>query len=406
MKIAFYAPSWPPGCVANGIVTYLSQLVPSLRRLGHEVFVLTPLKATECDDPYTIDLQSFAAARTVWGRARYILAPETAQFSAASSAIACAVINLVEEKKLDVLEMEESFGWIYEISRLELLPVVVRLHGPWFLNGRLNDFGETIPLTSRREVREGKGIEHAHFVSVPSENVLRAVKNHYRLKLTASRVISNPINAVVEAEAWNISTCNNDRLLFVGRFDRAKGGDVVLRAFAELAMSNPSLKLTFVGPDIGIKEVDGKVAFFEQFVRSNLPERCWSRIEFCGQKNPLDVMPLRARHFATIIASQQENAPYSVLEAMAHGCPVVATAVGGIPELIKDERNGLLVPSQDVKAMAAACQKLLDNKALAARIARQAWQDCREFHGSEIIAEQTIAAYQDAIHAFKFYNAA
>ena len=91
---------------------------------------------------------------------------------------------------------------------------------------------------------------------------------------------------------------------------------------------------------------------------------------------------------------------------MACGCPVVATAVGGIPELIKDERNGLLVASQDVKAMAAACQKLLDNKALAARVARQAWQDCREFHRLENIAEQTVAMYQETIDTFGFCNAA
>jgi glycosyltransferase involved in cell wall biosynthesis len=406
MKIAFFAPSWPPGYLANGIVTYLSYLVPELRRLGHEVFVLTTLEGRECDDPYTIDLQSFAFTRSLWDRAKYRFAPETAKFNAVSSAIACAVIKLVEEKKLDVLEMEESFGFSYEISGLKRLPVVVRLHGPWFLNGRFNDPGETIPVNRRRQVREGRGIQHAHFVSAPSAEVLQAVKDHYHLKLTASRVISNPINAVVGAEMWNVDTCNNNTLLFVGRFDRRKGGDFVLRAFAELAMSNPGLKLTFVGPDIGIKEVDGRVSFFEQFVRTNFPERCWSQIEFCGQKNHLDVMSLRTGHFATIIASQYEIAPYSVLEAMACGCPVVATAVGGIPELIKDGRNGLLVPSQDVKAMTAACQKLLDDKALATRLARQAWQDCREFHGSESITKQTIAVYQDAIDTFKFCNAA
>jgi glycosyltransferase involved in cell wall biosynthesis len=406
MKIALFAPYWPPGHVSNGIVTYMSHLVPALRRQGHEVFVLTFFRGAECDDPHTIDLQSFAPKRTLWDRAKYRLAPETSRFNAEASAIACAVIKLVEEKKLDVLEMEESFGWSYEVSRLKLLPVVVRLHGPWFLNGRFNDPGETSSLNRRRQMREGRAIQQANFVSAPSAEVLRAVRDHYNLKLTASKVISNSITAADEVESWRVSTCDNQKLLFVGRFDRRKGGDFVLRAFAELAMSNPALKLTFVGPDIGIKEGNGKISYFEQFVRNNFPERCWSRIEFCGQKRQSDVMSLRASHFATIIASQYEIAPYSVLEAMACGCPVVATAVGGIPELIKDERNGLLVASQDVKAMAAACQKLLDNKALAARVARQAWQDCREFHGLENIAEQTVAMYQETIDTFWFCNAA
>ena len=61
MKIALLVPSWPPGFSANGIVTYASQLVPALRRLGHEVFVLTACKATGDDDPYTIDLRGFVS---------------------------------------------------------------------------------------------------------------------------------------------------------------------------------------------------------------------------------------------------------------------------------------------------------------------------------------------------------
>ena len=60
MKIALHVGSWPTGLIANGIDTYASQLVPALRRLGHEVFVLTANKAADHRDPYTIDLRSFA----------------------------------------------------------------------------------------------------------------------------------------------------------------------------------------------------------------------------------------------------------------------------------------------------------------------------------------------------------
>jgi glycosyltransferase involved in cell wall biosynthesis len=405
MRIAFFAPSWPPGHVANGIVTYLSQLVPELRRLGHKVFVITPGKAADCDDPYTIDLQALAPTRTVWDRLRFRLAPEATQFNAMSSMIASVVTKLVEVEKVDVLEMEESFGWSYEVSRRKLLPVVVKLHGPWFLSGKAND-DDTDHLNRRRQEWEGRAIQHAQFVTSPSVAVLQAVKSHYDVKLAASRVVPNPVKATTEEKRWNIETCNNERLLFVGRFDQAKGGDLILRAFAQLAMSNPWLKLTFVGPDRGIKRPDGKILSFDKFVRSRFPDACRSRIEFYGQMTHSDVMSLRTRHFSTIVASPYETFPYAVLEAMSLGCPVVATAVGGIPEIIKNLRNGLLVPSQNVEAVAAACQKLLDDRALAVRIGHQAWQDCREFYGSETIAKQTILVYQEAIDSFRFRSAA
>jgi glycosyltransferase involved in cell wall biosynthesis len=219
--------------------------------------------------------------------------------------------------------------------------------------------------------------------------------------LPASRVIPNPQDADVETNTWDINTCRKDSLLFVGRFDRRKGGDLVLRVFSELAASYSSLILTFVGSDRGIIQADGTIWSFENFVRHNFPDWLRSRIEFRGEMNHSGVMSIRREHFATIIGSQYEIMPYSVLEAMSVGCPIVVTAVGGIPELIRDEQNGLLVPSQDIKAMIVACKKLLDNRTFAVRLGRQAWRDCRQFYRPDDMAKQTVAAYEQAIDNFK-----
>jgi glycosyltransferase involved in cell wall biosynthesis len=263
MKIALLVPSWPPGGTANGIVTYASHLVPALRRLGHEVFVLTPHRSADAKDPYTIDLGSFAPVPNVFDRVMFKLIPENAIFNAMISAIGAAISDLVERYQIDVLEMEESFGWSYAISRLKLLPLVVRLHGPWVLNGRFSNSGNWIGQNRRRQKLEGRGIAHAQYITAPSAAVLQAVKDYYRLNLTACSVIPNPIDPAVEAETWNCNACRGDSLLFVGRFDALKGGDLVVRAFGELAATNENLKLTFVGPDAKIRGNDGKNLTFE-----------------------------------------------------------------------------------------------------------------------------------------------
>jgi len=399
MKIGLYVGSWPPGDIPNGIVIYASQLVPALRRLGHQVFVFTPHKTSD-NDPYTIDLRSFAHAATLWDRAMCRLMPDIGLFNVATSAIATAVGECVQKHKIEVFEIEETFGFGFAISRLKLLPVVLRLHGPWFLNGKFYDLDEPAIQSRRRQKWEGRGIQHAELVTAPTAEVLQLVKDHYGFSLQASRVIRNPLGADDDAEIWDIKTCRKNSLLFVGRFDRLKGGDLVLRVFAELAAAYPELKLTFVGPDRGIVQADGKMWGFEQFVGNNFPPWLRSRIQFCGELKHSDVMSLRLKHFATIIASQREIMPYSVLEAMSLGCPVIATSVGGIPELIQDQRNGLLVPSQNGKAMFAACKKLLDDHTLASRLGRQARHDCRELYRSDAIATQTISAYNQAIDNF------
>jgi glycosyltransferase involved in cell wall biosynthesis len=401
MKIALLVPSWPPGSASNGIVTYAAQLVPALRGLGHEVFVLTSQVTGEQRDPYTIDLKEFELPRKLWNRIISRLALGARRFNGFSTVIIAAVRQLIDTHGLDVVEMEETFGWSYAVSRLNLVPVVVRLHGPWFLNGRFNDPNDDTPLNRRRPAREGEAINTAQFVTAPSAEVLQAVRARYGCKLTRSRVIPNPLDAAAEADIWRLERCDRDNLLYVGRFDRRKGGDLVLFAFRELAASYPNLKLTFVGPDVGIKGENGHVSHFDEFIRDNLPEWCRSRVDFRSQLSRSDVMSLRAASFATIVASQYEIMPYAVLEAMALGCPIVTTAVGGIPELIKDQQNGLLVPSQDVGSLAGACAALLDDGALAGRLGGQAWRDCRDLYGSERIARQTVTAYQEAIDACK-----
>lgn len=401
MKIGLYVPTWPPGSTASGIVTYASQLVPALRKLGHEVFVLTPNKIGDDGDRHTIDLRNFASHQISWPRLMSKFAPKAAAFNVASSAIASAVRKLVEKHELDAFEIEESFGWSFAVTRLKLLPVVVRLHGPWFLTGRFDNPPEKLGGDPRREIREGRAIRHADLVTAPSANVLNAVKHYYGLDLQSCRVIPNPIGAALEVKTWDVRHCKSDSLLFVGRFDALKGGDLVIRAFAELAASYPNLKLTFVGTDQGLKGDDGSTQSFQQFVQDNVPRECLSRIKFWGQINHSEVMSLRVEHFATVVASQYESSGYSVLEAMALGCPVVATAVGGIPELIKDESNGLLVRAGDIRSLANGCRRLLEDRALAQRLGSQAWRDCCDLYSPEDIAQQTIAAYREAISAFR-----
>src|SRR5262249_1709802 len=159
---------------------------------------------TNDNDPCTIDLRAFNPKSRFWDRAMVKLFPQNAGFNIVSSAIASAIRSLVEEHKFHVIEMEESFGFSFAISRLKLLPVVVRLHGPWFLNGRFNDPHEAIAVNRYRQKWEGRAIRAAQLVTAPSAVVLQSVKDHYGISLPASRVIPNPIDAAVEGETWNI----------------------------------------------------------------------------------------------------------------------------------------------------------------------------------------------------------
>jgi glycosyltransferase involved in cell wall biosynthesis len=271
MKIALFVPEWPPGRTPSGIVTYASQLVPALRKLDHEVFILTFQQHAAHADPYTINLQRLIPNASLTTRIMRKLAPARTLFREITAALASALNELIDKHNLDVFEIEESYGWSVPISMLNQIPVVVRLHGPRSVLSQFVDFGPEKRWNYRRIEMEGRGIKGAQLVTAPSSAVLQLVKDFYRFNLTASRIIPNPIEAAPQAETWSANSCRRDTLLFVGRFDTLKGGDLVLRTFAKLAATRPQLRLTFIGPDVGIKMRafcdDNYIAIRKLFVR-------------------------------------------------------------------------------------------------------------------------------------------
>ena len=96
------------------------------------------------------------------------------------------------------------------------------------------------------------------------------------------------------------------------------------------------------------------------------------RVRFLGGGVRDDVLRLFRAADAALLSSAWENFPHSVVEALAVGTPVIATAVGGVPEVVREGENGLLVPPGDAGALAAAIRRLLDEDGLRDRLAAAA----------------------------------
>ncbi len=101
-----------------------------------------------------------------------------------------------------------------------------------------------------------------------------------------------------------------------------------------------------------------------------------------------------------VMSSILEGQPLALIEAMAHGCPIVTTTVGGIPELIQDGVNGLLCPPADAAKLADAIRVMIDDPALRDRLGRAVRQSYEKGRFSPATVCQTfVRAYQQAINA-------
>jgi glycosyltransferase involved in cell wall biosynthesis len=114
---------------------------------------------------------------------------------------------------------------------------------------------------------------------------------------------------------------------------------------------------------------------------------------------PFTDRPLAFYRLATVatLPSDIEGLSQALLEAMALGLPVVASAVGGNPELVIDGRTGLLAPPRDARAWANQLSRLVDDRALAERLGRAGRELVRRSFTLERTAQRTEAVYREAV---------
>jgi glycosyltransferase involved in cell wall biosynthesis len=119
------------------------------------------------------------------------------------------------------------------------------------------------------------------------------------------------------------------------------------------------------------------------------------RIELLGERS--DVPGQLASSDVFVLASNSEGMPMSVLEAMAAGLPVVASAVGGVPELVAEAETGFLVPPRDVDALAAALQRVLADPELRRSLGAAAHARASERFDVEPFRAAHLALYRKAL---------
>jgi len=110
-----------------------------------------------------------------------------------------------------------------------------------------------------------------------------------------------------------------------------------------------------------------------------------------------DAVAIVAAADAFAMTSASEGLGLVVLEAMAVGCPVVATAVGGVLDIVRDDETGLLVPDGDARALAEALGRLLDDPTLRRRLAGQARRLAEREFSVKGMVEQYEAVYESVV---------
>ncbi len=193
-------------------------------------------------------------------------------------------------------------------------------------------------------------------IVVPSEFLRKAFARHgYRV-----RVIPNVVD--FSRFRFRQRAPLRPRLLSTRNLEPQYGVDLTLRAFAILKRQFRDATLTIAG-----------TGSQEGALRQLAASLGVDGIRFVGRIEPPDIGLLYDEHDIFLNSSLVDNQPLSILEAFASGTPVVSTAAGGIPVMVRDMETGMLLQRRDPEAMATAVAWLLANPLPSGRIARRAF---------------------------------
>ncbi len=258
--------------------------------------------------------------------------------------------HFFEKKRVALVHTHFSSTVALFMSRLFGIRFSMTIHGP-------DEFNDVVGFHMARKVAE------ASFVSTISQfassQVMRASDPQYWSKVQAIPLGVDPTK-LIPGPAAPRAAGDGVRLLFVGRLAAAKAPHLLVRSIAELRKSGKDVSLTVVG--------DGplRASLEKMITRLNLQDH----VSLAGSCNFDRVIGFYRHSDIFVLPSFAEGVPVVLMEAMALQVPCISTWITGIPELITDQVDGLLIAPASVSAMVEAVSRLIDDPELAGRIGR------------------------------------
>ncbi|MBW4670965.1 MAG: glycosyltransferase family 4 protein [Cyanomargarita calcarea GSE-NOS-MK-12-04C] len=263
-------------------------------------------------------------------------------------------------KKTDIIHIHLSDGGstlrkavIVLIALMFRKPVLMHAHGAEF-DVKYSKFPKLAQQIMNGIFRRSEG-----FIVLSKTWKEYYVKN---LGLNEKQVIILPNPTELPTKIPNRKDVNKVKLAFFGRVGDRKGTFDLIKAFANLPKNiQENSELIIAG--------DGDIEQGENLVKSlNISEK----VTFLGWIDPQTRDALLATVDVFVLPSYNEGLPMALLEAMGWGLPAIVTPVGGIPELIIANKNGLLVTPGNIQQLSESMQLLIENENLRIEIGKQA----------------------------------
>lgn len=299
--------------------------------------------------------------------------------------------RLVDQEGIDVIEAQEYEAPLYYLQLRRALglgpkkqpPCIVHLHSPTEFIARHNGWDMGLPAVLTAKRLEDYSIAAADALLCPSRYLACQLEAHYGLAEGRIRVIPLPIGnspmLTRDTDTWERGT-----ICYVGRLEPRKGVIEWVEATVAVADEYPEARFEFVGANCSYTNT----LTVQEFVERQIPENLRTRFQFCGHQKLSSLPQFLARARMAVVPSRWDNFPYTCIEAMCSGLPVIASREGGMAEMIADGQTGWLARKAGSQGLTEALKRALETPSVKiAEMGRQASSDIRQMCDNKRIVE-------------------
>jgi glycogen synthase len=382
MKIAYISYEFPPDTAFGGIATYMWQVSGALRRNGWQVEVFC---ASETKESLNETMANGVLVHRIHCTQRHRFKDLVlAHFSKRHAAVNFDVVES-PEYNADALRIKQQFSQ---------LPLLVKFHTPSFFVKELNRAYR--PKQLKETVKKWLGIKQYRFekdeeyqlallasqLSAPSEAMRQVVCEKWKIAPERIEIVPNlfvPGNELLRIAPGS----ETPRISFIGRLEVRKGIVTLVKALPAVLRRHPQVRVCFIGQSNPAPNGKGLMT---GFIKEQLKE-FEHQLEFTSQVAPAEIAAKLAQSTVCVFPSLWEAAGYVCLEAMSAARGVVAGNIGGMKDMLKGQRCGLLVNPHSSEELSTALLQLLENPDEAIAMGSKARQRVLDYYGGEVVRQ-------------------
>ena len=398
MRVCLISREFPPDTGWGGIATFVHDLALGLKETGHQVEVIA-LAADNVDR--TVDYEGVVVHRVAWtglleDKQRFLtVMPYSHNILKQISALWRKFSVLHTEKPFAVVEAPEMFAEGLFVAASKVAPLVVRLYTPHFkfIDESLHNI--TAAFDHRFiAMLERLTMMSADLITSPSEDLADYVCRDLNYPRHQLPIVRDPVNTERFCPQGAKALEDDGRLtvLFAGRLEARKGVHYLIESIAQVVRTFPDVRFVLVGRDTNT--APGKRSVRAELERSLARSGCSDKVIFIPGVPNAEMPDYFRSADICVLPSLYDNAPFTCIEALSTGKPVIGTTAGGMKEYIVHGESGLVVPPADANALAAALLDLLKDGEKRRRFGQFARNHVLANFDRQEIARQSVGLYK------------